>query len=810
MGLTRYGKKLLYGCGVMVVVGLAALACRTPEIGPFTATATPSSTVAPSATPTPFPTPAPTPTPTPLPADLLQLGNDSLFVGDTTAAEMAFQAALTSSQEEPIVNQALFGLGNAYLQDGAYAEAATVFEELLIRFPNTPFTHDSRFLLAEALVGAGDPATAAFYYQAYLDDGTMIDAYVHEWRGDALTAAAQYDEALLAYEAAIDSAPDLSFQVGVREKLALLHVARVDYAAALAEYEAILAEARIPDYRARIVHQQAQTMLLAGQFEEGYARHMEVIEAYPTNHWAYESLVVLVDAGIEVDDLTRGTVDYYGGAYGPAVAALYRYIGSNPEHSGTAHYYAAMSHLAAGSPALAAEQFEVLIETHPESERWGDAWMGWAQALREQGDVEGAVATYRAFVDATPDHVRAAEALWNAARLLDGDSAAQETAQAYEFCQVAYPGSDYAAPALLRAGLQYYWLDALAEAQAAWQRLADGYPAYRAAGLFWLGKSYLVAGQPISATAAFGQAVDAAPGSYYALRAAELHASPPQEPFPPSAYSPPDGPNAGREEAERWLADWLGLADSANLGALDPLLAGDPRLQRGQELWRLGRREEAKSELEMLRQATADDPLSQYRLALFLRDLGLYRSSIMAAANLIRLSPAATPLDAPPFLARLAYPTYYADLVEANALNENLPPLLVFSLIRQESLFEGFATSWAYAHGLMQVIPSTGAEIAGRLGWPPDYETGDLYRPVVSVRFGTWYLAQQRDAFDGRIDAALAAYNGGPGNAARWLEIAAGDPDLLVESITLRETRSYVQLIREHYAIYVALYDLNE
>jgi soluble lytic murein transglycosylase len=106
----------------------------------------------------------------------------------------------------------------------------------------------------------------------------------------------------------------------------------------------------------------------------------------------------------------------------------------------------------------------------------------------------------------------------------------------------------------------------------------------------------------------------------------------------------------------------------------------------------------------------------------------------------------------------------------------------------------------------MQVIPPTGAQIAAELDWPPDYKTADLYRPYVSLRFGTYYLARQRDRFDGRIDVALAADNGGPFNAERWLERAGDDPDLFLETITFGETRLYLQRIQEHYAIYRALY----
>jgi soluble lytic murein transglycosylase len=197
--------------------------------------------------------------------------------------------------------------------------------------------------------------------------------------------------------------------------------------------------------------------------------------------------------------------------------------------------------------------------------------------------------------------------------------------------------------------------------------------------------------------------------------------------------------------------------------------------------------------------------LDQYQLALAYADLGLYRSSILCAWRVIGLSPVTHTRDAPRFVLQLAYPTYYERLVRENAERTGLAPQLIFSLIRQESLFESFAASSASAQGLMQVIPPTGAEIAAELDWPPDYETADLYRPYVSVRFGTYYLAKQRDRFDDRIDAALAAYNGGPFNAVRWLERAGDDPDLFLEQITFSETRLYVKRIREHLAVYEAL-----
>jgi soluble lytic murein transglycosylase len=411
-------------------------------------------------------------------------------------------------------------------------------------------------------------------------------------------------------------------------------------------------------------------------------------------------------------------------------------------------------------------------------------------------------------VEILPDHSRAPEALWRAAQLLERDDDLAGAADLYMTCHVQYPSSDYGAVALFRSGLQSYQLDELTDAAIAWDTLAELYPesTYRPAARLWLGKVRLAQSDAEAAEAAFTDVIAIDPTGYYGLRAADLAAAPDTPTFTSIPYTLDYDAVSEQAEAEAWLAGWLGLEDSTSLGEPSPDLATNSRLQRGLELWRLGRFQFAKWELEPLREETKEDALAQYQLALLFRDTGLYRSSILCAKRVIELSPAETLLDAPPFIGRLAYPTYYRDLVEQNAALSDLDPLLVFSTVRQESLFESFAASYASARGLMQVIPDTGNLIAAQLGWPPGYETGDLYKPYVSVRFGTYYLSQQRDRFDGRIDAALAGYNGGPVNADRWLSAAEGDPDLLVELITFGETRAYVRLIREHYAIYQALY----
>ena len=164
-----------------------------------------------------------------------------------------------------------------------------------------------------------------------------------------------------------------------------------------------------------------------------------------------------------------------------------------------------------------------------------------------------------------------------------------------------------------------------------------------------------------------------------------------------------------------------------------------------------------------------------------------------------------TVTEAPIFIGKLAYPINYSELVEIEAEKYDFDPLLQFALIRQESLFESFATSFAAAQGLSQVIPDTGTYIAQSLNWP-DFRNEDLYKPYVGIAFGAYYLDQQLDAFEGDVAAALSAYNGGPGNAARWFEQAGHDIDLYREIVDFSETREYIDRIYEGHTIYRFLY----
>jgi soluble lytic murein transglycosylase len=253
-----------------------------------------------------------------------------------------------------------------------------------------------------------------------------------------------------------------------------------------------------------------------------------------------------------------------------------------------------------------------------------------------------------------------------------------------------------------------------------------------------------------------------------------------------------------------WLRGWTAVPTDTEHLTLPITVTRRLDFRRGEALLAAGLRREALGAFDGVRAAAWQDPLMLARLSIFFHERGLHGLAARAASRLAALAPKRTIYEAPVEVQRLAYPLVYADLLSAEAQERGLDPLLLAALVRQESLFEPVAESYAGARGLGQVMPATGEGIARSLD-VENFALDDLYRPAVSIRFGAYYLGLQLDRFD-QILIALAAYNGGPGNTLHWLEAAGDDLDLFVEAITATQSRIYLQRVYEQYLVYEQLY----
>lgn len=155
---------------------------------------------------------------------------------------------------------------------------------------------------------------------------------------------------------------------------------------------------------------------------------------------------------------------------------------------------------------------------------------------------------------------------------------------------------------------------------------------------------------------------------------------------------------------------------------------------------------------------------------------------------------------------RVTHPFKYEAIVRTYAAEYGLDPLLVAAVINVESKFDPDAQSAKNAKGLMQLLDETaswGAEHIGLAG----FEKEQLFQPEINIRIGCWYLARLLNQYDGDMTLALAAYNGGSGNVAKWLQNPQLSPDgKTLQSIPFPETEAYVAKVVKQYGRYREIY----
>jgi soluble lytic murein transglycosylase len=157
--------------------------------------------------------------------------------------------------------------------------------------------------------------------------------------------------------------------------------------------------------------------------------------------------------------------------------------------------------------------------------------------------------------------------------------------------------------------------------------------------------------------------------------------------------------------------------------------------------------------------------------------------------------------DGSAFYVRQGYPTIASGLSDYGLWS------LAHGITRQESSFDRTAVSHAGARGMMQLMPGTAAEQAGKMGY--GYDPGRLTSdPAYNVMLGSAYFRRLLNIWDGNYPLAVASYNAGAGNVRKWIN-SNGDPrrpgaDIVawIEDIPFTETRGYVQRVLENSVVY--------
>ncbi|MGV6818818.1 MAG: transglycosylase SLT domain-containing protein [Thiotrichales bacterium] len=210
-------------------------------------------------------------------------------------------------------------------------------------------------------------------------------------------------------------------------------------------------------------------------------------------------------------------------------------------------------------------------------------------------------------------------------------------------------------------------------------------------------------------------------------------------------------------------------------------LANQPEMQRISELYKLNQTTDAYREWRYtLKRLSVPEKRSAARLA---QSWGWHFTAIATTAQAKHFAD----LD-------LRFPLIYQPEVMREARRQNLPPSLVYGVMRRESAFRETAVSPAGALGLMQVMPRTARAVGKTIGFKK-LSTAQIKDANNNIRLGSTYLRQVLDKYDNNEILATASYNAGPNRVKKWLPENSLPADIWVDTITFDETRAYVKAV---------------
>lgn len=319
------------------------------------------------------------------------------------------------------------------------------------------------------------------------------------------------------------------------------------------------------------------------------------------------------------------------------------------------------------------------------------------------------------------------------------------------------------------------------------------------AARMFLGDTYMKMGKLELAREAYLDCIQDFPLGYYAHRSRLKLAE-------NSLMSPELIPYAhGVSMSEKETMDWVRSMQKGNV-AVDSATYNRERYERIKQLFKCGFAEEAFALYDEGRRKNAKRLDFLYEYGKLFYEMGEtaagYRLARQFQSNIDRRQLLAPPIDVLHYL----YPIPYTDVVKFHS-GSRIDPFFVYSVMRQESIFNFEIKSPAGACGLLQIMPSTGKMLAGKEEIE-NFTPKQLYNAYMNIRLGIRYLVDLKAQYEEDYMYVLGNYNAGPKPTKRWKAAGEGLPwDIRAEDISYWETRDYVKRVMGNYWIYQEIYD---
>ena len=681
--------------------------------------------------------------------------------GDLLAAAEAYIATAASKPGER--SEAMLGAARVLLALDRPADVRALLE---------PFVHNAagrdiagRYMLARAYAALQMWAQSLEQYDAYIASGRAALPYAHLDRGRVLMELDRHAEAATA----IASGLAIGVPASARRAFVLATAQAQERAGALNDairsYNQLIDVSDLPGDEAL-----ALSRIAAIKKSQNNATWTEefrrLLANYPSTTQALNELNDAIGRGETIDPNVRGLIYYRHNDYTKAEPAFRQQITAAPE-----------------APASAMAYYYV------------------GAILESKDELDAAATNYTKVGALDPQSPLADDALWWRARLLEDAGKLDEARPLFARIAAEYPNSSWAPDAAFRRGLLAYGASKYQDALNIWGEglTATTNAAERQRLTFWQAKALIKGNNRDGAKPLLEQLASANEDDYYGVRAVSLLSNKQNLPKATAESKIDFNANTNYNAAESWLASKTGRT------VADPGWSNDNRWLRAQELWLVGRSSQGDGEAFDLIEAYARDPIAMYTMSRTLQGEGRIGMSARAGQRLLRTLDTNPNAGLPKALLALSYPPAFGAFAQKYASAERISPLLMLAFVRQESFFDPRAESPAGALGLTQVLPKTGKSLADKMG-VTGVDDEALLEADLNLRLGARYMADQLKQFNNEIFVAFAAYNAGPNAAQRWRKTAGDDADLFLETIEFSESRLYVEIVSENYAIYRYLY----
>ncbi len=726
----------------------------------------------------------------------------------------------------------------------------SVFCLLLLTYPAN--AQDSPIEEPVKLIKQGDYQNAIQLLDAVIREhsGTIWEKRALYLSGHAYYKAGLFDDALMLLSKAAEEYPQLSDYV--EYNLAKIHSEKGDYKTAIDTLDSLLTKNPFTRLKARIRFERAKGFYLFDDFIGASGSIKDFIAEFPSDEKIPEAYYLLGQsiegAGNKADACTAYQFIYYSFPLSPfAEMALNRIseikkdktiqlpplnkrleikriegLMNGKNYNKAVHemiemlerwkndplreiglFNLAVSYKYTGNDSKSIQILNRLIKGFPRSPRVPEALYMLAKIYWNKGDTKKAIQYNSLILSRYPRSVWAGRAMYVNARIAEDEGKPDTALILYSQLLRFTVKGELAEEAAWRIGWLYYQKGEYYQAIEDFKRCADLFPDSQYAGnsLYWMGKSAENVGNTEISAYAYQRLSADYPYTYYGQRGYERFAA-----LSPELDNRPLNMNfqlsaVGYRSPEAWEFD----------------AEAKIHIEKAQELIETGFLEDAKEEIRTISLPPENNINALFSLSHLYLKAEAYPDLLSVLNRLIGRMKRGEHSKLPKDFWMLFYPLSYYEIVSKTASENNIDPLLILSVMRQESAFNKTIISSANAYGLMQLIPKTGERIYKMIGGG-EFKNEILFEPEINIEMGVRYLTELIKIYEGNpsldtghaLILSLATYNAGPSAVKIWMEkFGALPPDEFIEKITYPETRGYVKKVLRNYWNYKRLYEMQ-